>query len=161
MADRRGFVQLGAGVRTGPLPQHPELLGRQGTEPGAVQRSVWSTVYRFSPPAQRHKHFNHRHDWTRDINGTGYLDRINNMVSRWWEIGIVLPAIGPDDAADHGLPVGPYHVERGRSKFAGADPTLALAQVIEAPDAESAVAAAVESTPSDRQPRQRFGRGEV
>ncbi len=49
--------------------------------------------------AQRLKHFNYRPDWLRDF-GTVYQKKINSMVQKWYELGII---------AEHSLPEGSQH----------------------------------------------------
>jgi hypothetical protein len=44
---------------------------------------------------QAHKHFMLRVDWLRDVRDVNYEARIANMVQRWWELGMVLPATDP------------------------------------------------------------------
>ncbi|GEM44574.1 LodA/GoxA family CTQ-dependent oxidase [Deinococcus cellulosilyticus] len=43
------------------------------------------------PERQAMKRFAYRQDWYRDIQGSSYYDRINNMIHEWWELGIIEP----------------------------------------------------------------------
>ncbi|MGJ8625863.1 MAG: LodA/GoxA family CTQ-dependent oxidase [Sulfitobacter sp.] len=70
------------------------------------------------------RHFSNRHLWLRDINGRGYLPRINAMVSRWWKLGLVEAQVPPDGSP---LP-NPTFVETGRISGATNDPTLTMVQ---------------------------------
>lgn len=116
------------------------------------------------PAAQKWKHFNHRSDWTRDINSTTYERRIANMVREWWRIGIVTPSALPPGSESIGLPAR-MHVETGRDPaYAGnVDPTLELVDAVETQKAATAAKAGL--TPGaaqpDMQPLRRYGRGEV
>lgn len=65
--------------------------------------------------AQRLKHFDYRQDWYRDIQGSGYLDRIANMVTDWWMLGLVEPRRVPDRTGEGALP-DIVHVETGRGE---------------------------------------------
>jgi hypothetical protein len=77
---------------------------------------------------QAHKHFMSRVDWLRDVRGPDYYSRIANMVSEWWELGMVLPVASPPGH----LPAD-TRVEQGRSaKAAGADPNRNLVAAVEA-----------------------------
>lgn len=86
---------------------------------GAYERTLDPS----SPPAQRLKHYGHRQFWLRDLQGSAYEQRINNMVAEWDKIGIVTEQPGPPDHADVGLP-GRYFVETGRDPaFTRNDPS--------------------------------------
>ncbi|HEX7635941.1 MAG TPA: LodA/GoxA family CTQ-dependent oxidase [Noviherbaspirillum sp.] len=123
------------------------------------------------PLAQRLKSLDYRQDWYRDIAGTGYTERINNMIGEWWEIGIVTPMAGPDDAAGNAALPAVAHVEMGRSeKLTGrGDPTFALLQALEKvgkTDVQPMLAAeaveTVEQVPEQcTPPRRQYGRGDV
>lgn len=75
------------------------------------------------------KHFASRSDWLRDVRGQGYLQRINNMVSEWHDLGTVLPAQATPGST---LP-GTMRVEMGRdADFTRGDPKPALVEKCEA-----------------------------
>jgi hypothetical protein len=76
------------------------------------------------PYAQRLKQFAYRQFWLRDLQGSSYQDRINNMVKEWSLIGIVaeVPALAAE-AEEPGFPAR-YWVETRRDpSFSRADPT--------------------------------------
>jgi hypothetical protein len=79
------------------------------------------------PYAQRFRQLSYRQIWLRDIEGSSYQQRINNMVKEWHLLGIIAehPVAPPptEDAAEPGFP-GRFWVETGRSRaFSDADPT--------------------------------------
>jgi hypothetical protein len=76
------------------------------------------------PYLQRFRQLSYRQPWLRDIEGAGYLDRINNMVKEWHLLGIIAEQpVAPAEAAEPGFPAR-YWVETGRSRtFSDADPT--------------------------------------
>jgi hypothetical protein len=116
-------------------------------------------------PLQVQRHFSNRRFWLRDLQGTGYDDRINNMVHKWWMTGLVEAHTPPKSA---GLP-DPCFVETGRSKeFSRGDPTLKLAKEVvnltsEEKGQEVMAVKPVEelAKPAEERRYQRFGRGEV
>jgi hypothetical protein len=72
--------------------------------------------------AQRLKHLDYRQDWLRDL-GTQYLSKINKMVSRWHELGVVTLKVWPEEGdASQYLP-SVYWVETGRKPESEYDPT--------------------------------------
>ncbi len=82
-------------------------------------------------PVQRLKSLSHRQFWLRDLQGSGYQDRINNMVAEWNLLGIVAerpaprdrPREGADAEIEAGLPER-WWVETERDPaFSAADPT--------------------------------------
>ncbi|WP_299041011.1 LodA/GoxA family CTQ-dependent oxidase [uncultured Tateyamaria sp.] len=116
-------------------------------------------------PSQVQRHFSNRRFWLRDLQGTGYDDRIDNMVHKWWMTGLVEAHTPPEGS---GLP-DPCFVETGRApSFSKGDPSLRLAQDVVALQAkEHAVKALAKRTgppaevAPDQQSFERFGRGEV
>ena len=73
-------------------------------------------------PAQRFKHLAHRQFWLRDLQGSSYQNRINNMVAEWSKIGIVAERKAP--AADSPDMPQRWWVETQRDPaFSAADPT--------------------------------------
>lgn len=120
-------------------------------------------------PLQVQRHFSNRRFWLRDLQGTGYADRIDNMVHKWWMTGLVEAHTPPEGS---GLPA-PCFVETGRSPaFTPDDPSLKLAQDVIGLTLEEEAAPAgmagdrlheeepgpgATGEPGD----QRFGRGEV
>lgn len=117
-----------------------------------------------SPNLQRMKHASYREDWTRDINGRDYYERIDTMTREWWKLGMLTPHETPDELRDLGMPA-TSHVENGRdAKSAGSNDKVALiAQVerIDTPVAPHAGMAAQAPTIKSQPPRRTFGRGEV
>lgn len=95
-------------------------------------------------PLQVQRHFSNRRFWLRDLQGTGYAQRIDNMVHYWWMTGLVEAHTPP---AESGLP-DPCFVETGRAKvFSSGDPSLKLAQdVINLKLEEEAMTALTEAT---------------
>lgn len=84
-----------------------------------------------SPSLQRLKHLAYREDWTRDINGRNYYERIANMVQKWWTLGIIVPNDTPDHLRDLGLPE-KSHIESGRqTQDAGSNDKVKLMKAIE------------------------------
>jgi hypothetical protein len=73
---------------------------------------------------QKDRHFSNRHLWLRDINGAGYASRIDDMVSRWWRLGLVEAQIPPEGS---GLP-NPTFVETGRNSGVKYDPTVEMVE---------------------------------
>jgi hypothetical protein len=76
------------------------------------------------PYVQRLKSFAYRQFWLRDIQGSGYQARINNMVKEWSLLGIVTEQEAPaDSTAEPGIPNRSWvETQRDRS-FSEADPT--------------------------------------
>ncbi len=112
---------------------------------------------------QAQRHFSNRKTWLRDINGQTYNERINNMVSRWWEIGMLV-AKSPTNTS---LP-NPCYVETGRSnEFTAGDPTLKLALDINSLNNSGGDGLTLSSGVDDRSEKHpmrdspTFGRGEI
>ncbi len=81
------------------------------------------------PYPQRFRQLSYRQSWLRDIEGSGYQQRINNMVNEWHLLGIIAEQPAPPaspaskEEPEPGFPAR-YWVETGRSrKFSDADPT--------------------------------------
>ncbi|WP_415919899.1 LodA/GoxA family CTQ-dependent oxidase [Tateyamaria sp. SN6-1] len=112
-------------------------------------------------PMQVQRHFGNRRFWLRDLQGTGYADRINNMVHKWWMTGLVEAHTPPEGS---GLP-DPCWVETGRApEFTKGDPSLKLAQnVIALKLEEEAIAMRLGAVPDGDEPAtfERLDRGEV
>ncbi len=115
------------------------------------------------PHVQRLKNFAHRQFWLRDLQGSGYQARINNMVKEWSLLGIVAERPAPPGEPQPGLPER-YWVETGRDRsFSDADPTWIQLLMVEglAPDerrgepllraarSKAAIAAAEEKPPAE------------
>ncbi len=84
-----------------------------------------------SPALQRLKHSSYREDWTRDINGRDYYERIANMVQEWWMLGTILPRDTPAHLRNLGFPA-TSHIETGRHpSYAGSNEKLKLLERIE------------------------------
>lgn len=81
--------------------------------------------------AQRLKHLDYRQDWMRDF-GTQYQPKINKMVKRWHELGIIVQHPLPILGTTKWLPEKLW-VESDRGGFTADDPTYK--QVLEAEDA--------------------------
>jgi hypothetical protein len=116
-------------------------------------------------PLQVQRHFSNRRFWLRDLQGTGYAARINNMVHKWWMTGLVEAHTPPKGS---GLP-DPCFVETGRSpSFSKGDPTLKLAKdIVDLKREEEALAALAERSAEEadetlaEKSYERLGRGEV
>ncbi|MGB8193799.1 MAG: LodA/GoxA family CTQ-dependent oxidase [Chitinophagaceae bacterium] len=85
--------------------------------------------------AQRLKHLDYRQDWLRDL-GTQYQAKINAMVKRWHELGIIVQHPLPPVGTTKWLPEQLW-VESDRGPFAVDDPTFK--QVLIAENAEPKV----------------------
>ncbi|GAA6179571.1 LodA/GoxA family CTQ-dependent oxidase [Shimia sp. NS0008-38b] len=114
------------------------------------------------PTLQRQRHFSNRRLWLRDIQGRGYLERINNMVSLWWQLGMV-EAKSPPPGID--LP-DPCFVETGRwPLFSQGDFTLSLVRDVTALYGKATLGDTAGLTPTDTPETEptfkRFNRGEV
>jgi hypothetical protein len=114
------------------------------------------------PEQQRQRHFSKRRQWLRDVMGRNYLERINTMVTAWWQLGLVESRSPPQDS---GLP-DPCFVETGRwPEFSRGDFTLKLARDVAALHSvgqDDGVAGIAPPEPSLERPTyRRFGRGEV
>jgi len=110
------------------------------------------------------KYYGYREDWLRDIRGGGYLDRINNMVSEWWQLGMGLPHEVPDHLRERGLPRVAW-VERGRHPDnVGDDPKVELLAMVDRLD-EAELTAGMVATSVDRvgfaRPKRTYRRGEI
>jgi hypothetical protein len=85
---------------------------------------------------QRLKNLAHRQFWLRDLQGSGYQARINNMVKEWNLLGIVTEHPAPSAAAgkegeEAGFP-DRYWVETDRDpSFSDADPTWRQLLIVE------------------------------
>ena len=71
--------------------------------------------------AQRLKHFDYRQDWLRDF-GTIYKKRINSMVAKWYELGIIMKHETTEDQGEF-LPKTLW-VETDRGPFIDDDPSF-------------------------------------
>ncbi|GGJ26856.1 LodA/GoxA family CTQ-dependent oxidase [Deinococcus roseus] len=83
------------------------------------------------PELQAMKRFSYRQDWYRDIQGSSYYDRINNMIHEWWELGI----IEPTPVQREGYPSVMW-VESGRNEALTGSPDYSL-QLVEKAEAFS------------------------
>ncbi|APX10646.1 LodA/GoxA family CTQ-dependent oxidase [Tateyamaria omphalii] len=118
-------------------------------------------------PLQVQRHFSNRRFWLRDLQGTGYAARIDNMVHKWWMTGLVEAHSPPEGS---GLP-DPCFVETGRSPtFTQGDPSLKLAQDIVALQSTEEHISVLARRPEpeagaeevlEHQTFERLGRGEV
>lgn len=114
-------------------------------------------------PVEADRQFSKRHLWLRDINGRGYFERINSMVTRWWKLGLVEATTPPEES---GLP-DPTFVESGRQSEAKDHPTLDLLNAVLALDDEdgqeaAGLAAVTEKDePADKRRYKTYGRGEI
>ncbi|HEY5722011.1 MAG TPA: LodA/GoxA family CTQ-dependent oxidase [Allosphingosinicella sp.] len=111
------------------------------------------------------KYYGYREDWLRDVRGRNYAERINNMVSEWWMLGMAMPREVPARLQKLGLP-STVHIETGRHAASpGDNPKVKLVEMIDRLDvtpktAGKSLVAAVEK--SDFEPPKRmFRRGEV
>lgn len=79
------------------------------------------------PYATRFRQLSYRQNWLRDIQGSGYQARINNMVKEWHLLGIIaeqtVPPAETSETLEPGIPAR-FWVETGRSRsFSDADAT--------------------------------------
>ncbi|MCG1018532.1 MULTISPECIES: LodA/GoxA family CTQ-dependent oxidase [Burkholderiaceae] len=130
-----------------------------------LSAEAWSrAVDEASFEMQKLKHATYREDWTRDINGRNYYERIDNMVKNWCELGMVLPTGTPTHLQALGLPE-IAHVENGRHPdHAGSNDKVMLMAAIErlASPTPSAVKAMGLTQPGQsRPPRRTYHRGEI
>ncbi len=79
--------------------------------------------------AQRLKHFDYRQNWLRDFS-TQNMSRINSMVSRWHELGIIVEHPLPEKSANEFLP-GKLWVESDRGYYNSDDPTFEQVKIAE------------------------------
>ncbi len=100
------------------------------------------------PYAQRFRQLSYRQNWLRDIEGSSYQQRINNMIKNWSLLGIIAEQPVPGEPRDRaaateaepGFPANParYWVETGRSKtFSDADPTWRQLLLVEGLESEA------------------------
>lgn len=98
--------------------------------------------------AQFQKHFTYRSDWLRDIRGPDYYYRIAESITKWADLGMVLPERSPPSH----LPAD-IRFEQGRKgTAAGSDLKYALVAAVESLD-DKAVTAGVASEEAAREPR--------
>jgi hypothetical protein len=111
---------------------------------------------------QRIKHFAYRSDWLRDVRGRRYAERIKNMVTEWWTLGIVTEIATPAALQSLGLPPVAY-VEQGRHPGnAGSDPKVEFVAAVEGLANPGVGEAAGAVLPEEYVPaRRRFHRGEI
>ncbi len=114
------------------------------------------------PALQRQRHFSIRRLWLRDIHGRDYAERINNMVSEWWKLGLVEAKSPPHGS---GLP-DPCFVETGRwPLFSQGDFTLKLAhdvtELFQDEPVGPVAGLALSLSPKTNPTFKRYGRGEV
>jgi hypothetical protein len=89
--------------------------------------------------AQRLKHLDYRQDWMRDL-GSQYQTRINNMVAKWNELGIIMKHPMPEGSKHELLPEHMW-VESDRGPFDTVDPTFKQTLAAEDADMPSLAAA--------------------
>ncbi|NEQ64002.1 MAG: hypothetical protein F6K21_00440 [Symploca sp. SIO2D2] len=82
--------------------------------------------------AQRLKHFDYRQNWLRDL-GDQYQSRINKMIEKWHQLGIIAKHPVPEAKEEAYLP-NTLWVESDRGPFAQSDPSFE--QVLRAENAE-------------------------
>jgi hypothetical protein len=118
--------------------------------------------------AQKLKHFDYRQDWLRDF-GTQYVPKINRMVKRWHELGIVVSHPLPADSRNKWLPEQLW-IESDRKAFNSDDPTFEQVKHAEGADKKAqenavllldAVAGRVAVTERPTRPRRTFRRDEM
>jgi L-Lysine epsilon oxidase N-terminal/L-lysine epsilon oxidase C-terminal domain len=81
---------------------------------------------------QRLKHLDYRQDWLRDL-GTQFEMRINNMIAKWNEMGVIMNVPIPEHS-EHELLPDQLWVESDRGPFDKDDPTFKQVLVVENPD---------------------------
>lgn len=111
--------------------------------------------------AQRIKHFDYRQDWLRDF-GTIYQKRINYMVAKWYQLGIIAPVKESVGNNKEGYLPEKVWKETDRYFVKDSDPTFAQVLYAEGAMEEKAKALFLKKAPQiDRERLQRtFGRGE-
>lgn len=82
--------------------------------------------------AQKLKHFDYRQDWLRDF-GTQYIPKINAMVKRWHNLGIIVAHPLPVDSKNKWLPEELW-IESDRKAFDTDDPTFKQVEIAEDAD---------------------------
>ncbi|MEH2460281.1 LodA/GoxA family CTQ-dependent oxidase [Nostoc sp.] len=112
-------------------------------------------------PAQRLKHFDYRPNWLRDL-GSVYQTKINNMVQKWYELGIIVKKdLSENNNKEQFLP-NQVWVETDRGSFSESDPSFEQVKYAEKV-AEKVIEQRPLTGPQKTSKRQRpvFGRGEV
>jgi hypothetical protein len=118
--------------------------------------------------AQRLKHFDYRQNWLRDFS-TQSATRINAMVQRWHELGIIVEHPLPEKSNNEFLP-SQLWVESGRGYYEDTDPTFEQVKIAEhanMPMLKAAISTldAIEGPSDDtarpRRKRQTFRRNEL
>lgn len=110
---------------------------------------------------QRLKHVALRSDWLRDVRGRTYQERIQQMVSEWWTLGILSEQDVPQELVALGLPPTAL-VESGRHPDnGGSDPKRDLVGAVEALELPAAPLAGMAPPKPYVPPRRKFRRGEV
>lgn len=131
-----------------------------------LSAEAWSRVADpAASPLQRLKHATRREEWTRDIQGRSYHERIDLMVQEWWMLGMLLPHDTPHELRALGLPA-VSHVETGRhpSNAASQSKLQLIAEIerIGLPASERDAAGAGLPGPQESMPPRRiYHRGEV
>jgi hypothetical protein len=113
-------------------------------------------------PEQAMKHFSWREDWLRDLKGD-YEDKINRMVTNWWELGILEKRPPGPDGASRGLGMHAW-IEAGRpASVTGSNTKTTLVAAIEALDAGASALPAAGMTAAKPYvpPRRRLRRDEI
>jgi L-Lysine epsilon oxidase N-terminal/L-lysine epsilon oxidase C-terminal domain len=83
------------------------------------------------PQQQRAKHLAYRQFWLRDLQGSSYQARINNMVAEWSLTGIIAQRPVPEGGNQPGFPER-WWVETDRDRaFSAADPTWQQLMLVE------------------------------
>lgn len=122
---------------------------------------------------QRLKHFDYRQDWLRDF-GTVYQKKINYMVQRWHDLGIIAQDSSDTKGSDNYLPQQVWK-ETGRNFDPLSDPTfeqVLIAEGVKEPQTEPLLKAAIAveeksgeakkvKKDSIRRQQRTFGRGEL
>ena len=118
--------------------------------------------------AQRLKHFDYRKDWLRVLN-PNYRQRINEMVTKWHELGIVAEYEGDGiENSEEYLPER-FWVESDPEPFEGDDPSFEQVKRAEGADPEQVAQAreiviqkaGIDPQSRPKQERRVFGRGEI
>lgn len=118
--------------------------------------------------AQRLKHFDYRKDWLRVLN-PNYRQKINEMVTKWHELGIVAEYEGAGIENNKGYLPERFWVESDLEPFAGDDPSFEQVKRAEGVEQEQAAQAreiVIQEAAKDlearpKQERRVFGRGEI
>lgn len=127
-----------------------------------LSTEAWERVVASDASAmQRLKHFFFREDWLRDIRGRGYLERINNMVSQWWRLGLVSGQNADAGVQAIGAPAQVFVEGERPADMLGSNEKVKFITDLERLSGEEGGAGAPLPVSAPTPPKRVFGRGEV